>query len=304
VNHRVRVHHNMEKVSIIIPARNERHLTKTVDDVFDKATGDIEVLVFLDGPTEFQLPADRDSLVLINNNEPRGLKTALNTLAKTATGKYLLKLDGHCMMGEGFDEILAADCERDWLAVPSKYFYYPETGEKDKGPIDYYYMQCPYTDPKGRGNRFGNGLFPRLWNKRSEEKIDDLMTMTGCCWFVHRDKFIELGGMDLKDSATLSPESEELPLKYWLSGGRVVRNKNTWFAHLWQKQRHRGYDLKRNSQHRPAEVYLTGYFMNNRWPKQVRDIKWLIDKFQPPGWPENWEALKEDYERNNPGVYE
>lgn len=293
----------MDKVSIIIPARNEQYLSRTVADVFEKAVGKIEVLVFLDGLTDFSLPADRDFLTFIKNEESQGLKTALNTLAERATGKYLLKLDGHCIIGEGFDEILKADCERDWLAVPSKYFYYPETGKKAKGPVDYLYMQFPFIDREGRKNECGHGLTPRIWEKHDKKLVDDLMTITGCCWFVHRDRFLELGGMDLKDSTTLSPESEELPLKYWLSGGRVVRNKNTWFAHHWRRGGERGYNIKKVDQHRPAEVYLTGYFMNNRWPKQVRDFKWLIDKFQPPGWPDNWEELKEEFEREHPEAY-
>ena len=36
-------------ISVIIPARNEPFLQKTVDDVFEKAHGDLEVIVILDG---------------------------------------------------------------------------------------------------------------------------------------------------------------------------------------------------------------------------------------------------------------
>ena len=39
----------MKDVSIIIPARNEVFLQKTVSDLLTKAEGDIEVIVILDG---------------------------------------------------------------------------------------------------------------------------------------------------------------------------------------------------------------------------------------------------------------
>ena len=39
----------MSRVSLLIPARNERFLSRTVQDVCEKARGDVEVLVVLDG---------------------------------------------------------------------------------------------------------------------------------------------------------------------------------------------------------------------------------------------------------------
>ena len=47
----------MSKLSVIVPARNELFLNKTVDDLFAKAHGDVEVIAVLDGywPGEQQL---------------------------------------------------------------------------------------------------------------------------------------------------------------------------------------------------------------------------------------------------------
>ena len=39
----------MSRVSIILPSRNERFLPRTVQDLLDKAKGDIEVIPVLDG---------------------------------------------------------------------------------------------------------------------------------------------------------------------------------------------------------------------------------------------------------------
>ena len=105
----------MAKVSVLIPARNERFLVQTVADVLQKATGSIEIIVVLDGYwPEPQLP-DWPDLVIIHRGRARGMRAAINAAAAIAKGDYLMKTDAHCMFGEGFDEILKADCEDDWI---------------------------------------------------------------------------------------------------------------------------------------------------------------------------------------------
>ena len=39
----------MAKVSVIIPSRNEHFLQKTIDDLLEKAEGDVEIVVVMDG---------------------------------------------------------------------------------------------------------------------------------------------------------------------------------------------------------------------------------------------------------------
>jgi len=39
----------MNKLSIIIPSRDDRYLQKTIDDLIEKAVGEIEIIVVLDG---------------------------------------------------------------------------------------------------------------------------------------------------------------------------------------------------------------------------------------------------------------
>src|SRR5512142_1425523 len=99
------------KVSVLIPARNEPWLKKTVEDVLAKARGDIECLVVLDGyiPDE-PLPDDK-RLMIIRRGTPLGMRAALNGMASIAHGEFILKADAHTMWGEGFDESLKAACE-------------------------------------------------------------------------------------------------------------------------------------------------------------------------------------------------
>ena len=102
------------KVSIIIPSRNEvaviegkNVLQKTVADIYEKATGDFEVLVGFDGPPYQDFP-DYPNLRTVKLPDVVGIKTHINILAIMAKGKYIFKSDAHCMFAKGFDEVLQA----------------------------------------------------------------------------------------------------------------------------------------------------------------------------------------------------
>ena len=99
----------MGKVSVLIPSRNEQFLAPTVDDLFAKAEGEIEVLVFLDGYKPDPPLQERDNLILIHSRKPLGMRHAINACASVASGTYLMKCDAHCMFDEGFDYWLSDD---------------------------------------------------------------------------------------------------------------------------------------------------------------------------------------------------
>src|SRR3972149_8272953 len=73
---------NMAKVSVLIPSRNEKYLTKTVDGIFAKATGNIEVIIVLEGPTSYRLPHKRNNLILIQKPQAEGLRKPKMMLPK------------------------------------------------------------------------------------------------------------------------------------------------------------------------------------------------------------------------------
>ena len=77
-------------------------------------------------------------------------------------------------------------------------------------------------------------------------------------------------------------EAQEVGLKVWLSGGRVVVNKNTWYAH-WHRDT--GYNFTHEEQQefrnsvKQGREYSADYWLNNRWPQRVHDYEWLAEKF-------------------------
>src|SRR3989337_2251852 len=136
----------MAKVSILIPARNEVYevspgvtvLQRTIQDIYEKATGDFEVLVGQDGPP-FQELKDYPNLVWFDFPVARGTKPCLNEMVRMAKGKYIFKLDGHCSLSEGFDEVLQANMEDNWVVAPRLYVLNPRTWEwQDERFRDYF----------------------------------------------------------------------------------------------------------------------------------------------------------------------
>lgn len=284
----------MPEVSVIVPSRNERFLQPTLIELLSKARGDIEVLVILEGYWPQPPLLNDDRLILIHNGQPEGLRAAINTGAALAKGKYLLKIDAHCMLDEGYDLKLAEDCEDDWVVVPRRKRLDAEkwaVQEVNKPDIDYMYLSYP-DDPQDFG---GAGLNGKVWEERNKDKqlsqvlIDDLMSAQGSCWFMEKEYFYQLELMDDEHYGTFWNEAQEIMLKTWLSGGRCIVNKKTWYAHLHKGKKYgRGYNLDFSQLNIGAE-HTKKWIHNAAWDKQELPFEWIIDKFWPiPGWPDNW----------------
>jgi len=301
----------MSKVSVIIPARNERYLVNTVRDVFAKAQGDIEAVVILDGgniPAEWPaLQSAHTNLHTVHWAESRGMRPGINAGVASAISrgaKFIGKFDAHCLFGEGFDVKLAADCADNWIVVPrrkrldAENWTIQETGKLD---IDYHYLSFP-DNPDDFG---GPGLNGKVWEQRIRERLgksefdlDEEMSSQGSGWFMRADYFQYLELMDDANYGKFWNEFQELGLKSWLSGGQVMVNKRTWYAHLHKGRTYKGADGKGGRGYHLPESWLkqgAGFTWNWIWNdaafnhKQTRPFEWLIDHFWPvPTWKEDW----------------
>jgi len=300
----------MAKVSIIIPSRNETYrinsgetvLQKMVSDIYEKCSGDFEVLIAFDGPPYQKLPS-KPSLRTFNLPQPTGLKHCLNLLANKAKGKYLLKLDSHCMVSEGIDEILSADMEDNWIVTPRFYVLDAENWKwQDERFYDYFYLPCPFTDKKMF--RFQAGGH---WKERTKQRlhfaIDENMKLHGSSFFVSKKFFVKtLGGIREGWIDPSSGEDIELSLKTWLGpwGGRLMVNKKCWYAHMHKGgQRPRGWSVSGN-QIKKTYLAIANYWMKDSWKKAIHPLSWLIEKFWPvPTWPENFRELWEKWKKES-----
>lgn len=285
----------MEKVSIIIPARNERFLPQTVDDIFAKAAGDIEIIVVLDGYWPDPILEDRPNLILIHRGAAQGMRPAINSAAAISKGEYLMKCDAHCMFAEGFDETLQADCDDNWVVVPRRKRLDAENWciqDVGKPDIDYNYLSYP-DNPADFG---GPGLNGRIWTQKALERtdpkydVDEEIAFQGSCWFMPRDYFHYLELMDTESFGPFWNEAQELAFKSWLSSGKVMRNKKVWYAHLHKGKKYgRGYHLDRGWAKTGATYTKRWLYEDRIWHKQKHPLTWLLEKFMPmPTWPENW----------------
>ena len=282
------------KLSVIIPSRGEQFMPQTVEDVFAKAKGPIEVWVVLDGYWPTVWPKERANLMYIHRGAPQGMRSAINSGVSVARGEFLLKCDAHCAFDEGFDVKLLADMEDDWVVVPRRKrldaanWCIQDVGKPD---IDYMYLSYP-DDPQDFG---GPGLNGKVWDSKNKDLtlkevlIDDIASCQGSAWFMHRDYFYSLELMDEEHYGTFWNECQEIFLKAWLSGGRCVVNKKTWYAHLHKGKTYgRGYHLASEELTKGA-TFTKNWIYNRAWAKQTRPFSWFVEKFSPmPTWPGDW----------------
>ncbi len=137
--------------------------------------------------------------------------------------------------------------------------------------------------------RFDSELHFQYWpryEKRPETQTDiaEVLSSVGACFFMRRDRFRKLGCLD-EGHGSWGQFGTEVSCKSWLSGGRQVVNKTTWFSHYFRVNKAGfPYPISGNDQER-ARVYSRKFWRNGEWKLQARPLSWLITKFWPvDGW--------------------
>lgn len=306
-------------LSILIPARNEMFLSRTIDDLLENIEGNTEIIAVLDGAWP-EIPIKDDKRVtLVYLHESIGQRAATNLACRLSTAKYVMKVDAHCAFDKGFDVKLLKDMRDNWTVAPLMKNLHAFDWVCDKCGNTRYQGRtpesCPYcsntTDfhrnivwrakdsPKSASFRFDRTLHFQYFNefsKRPEGKpmIAESMSLQGSCFLLTRKKYWELNICD-EAFGSWGQQGVEVACKTWLSGGRVMVNKNTWYAHMFRTQ---GgdfgfpYDIS-GSQIDHARKLSRELFQNNTWPQQIKPLSWLINKFAPvPDWHETKKLTK------------
>jgi len=298
-------------LSVLIPARNEMFLKRTIEDIVEHREGETEVIAILDGAWADPPIPDYDGVTLVYHPESRGQRAATNEAARLSRAEFVMKCDAHCSFDQGFDVKLIMDCERDWTVVPRMYNLHAfdwvckGCGERTyQGPKPEKCGKCEGTEhemdvvwkPRLRRRsdfaRFDSDLRFQYWRAyegRPEAKRDiaDLMCHVGACWMMPRERYWELGGCD-EEHGSWGQMGVEISCKSWLSGGRQVVNKKTWFAHMFRTQPGFGfpYPLSGRAVNKARE-HSRELWIGNSWEKAVRPFSWILEKFKPiPTWHE------------------
>lgn len=299
-------------LSVIIPARNEMFLNNTIDDVIEKKRGNTEIIVILDGGWPTIPVRQHADVTVIYHDQSVGQRAAINEAARLSNAKFIMKLDAHCIVDEGFDVKLMADCEPKWMVVPRMYNLHAFNwvcdvcGKKEyqgPTPIACFDSKCdskdfhremvwkPRLSRESKYYRFDENLHFQYWGEygfRPEARGDivDTMSILGACFFMHRDFFWEIDGCD-EEHGSWGQQGTEMACKVWSIGGAVKVNKKTWFSHLFRTQGGDfGFPYPLSSKDvEKARARSRELWMKNKWPKAIHDLNWLLDKFKPvPGW--------------------
>jgi glycosyltransferase involved in cell wall biosynthesis len=296
----------MVDLSVIIPGRNEMFFSRTVENLANMR-GDTEVIAVCDGSWPDPPIKDHPRVTILHYTESIGQRAATNAGVRLSQAKFIMKLDAHCAVDEGFDVKLMADCDEDWTIIPRMYnlhafdwvcedghrrYQGPSGGCAECGkPTTRDIVWKPRLNRVTDFARFDNTLHFQYWNRykrrpEAQGDIADTMSHVGACWFQHRERYLQLGGLDEKHGSW-GQVGTEVSCKSWLSGGRQVVNKKTWFGHMFRTQ---GGDFGfpyhiSNEQQEKARKYSRWLFLEGNWQGAIRPLSWLVEKFAPvPDW--------------------
>lgn len=291
-------------LSILIPARNEEFLAKTVEDILANIEADTEVIVVLDGEWADPPIPQHPRVIVVALPESIGQRAATNLACRLSKAKYIMKVDAHCAFDKGFDRILIEDMQDDWTVVPTMRNLHAfnwvckcsvETYQ-DKGNI------CPGCGSKmekkmiwqpRRGTRNYSYCFDaephfqyfRSYSNRPEGKGDltETMSLQGSCFMLTRDKYWELD-ICSEEFGSWGSQGIEVAVKTWLSGGKVMCNHKTWYAHMFRTKAQNGFGFpypQSGKQIDSAKKKARELFYERKWDKAIHPLSWLIERFMP-----------------------
>lgn len=302
-------------LSILIPARNEEFLSRTIEDIVSNMEADTEVIAVLDGAWANPPIKQHPRVTVIYLPESIGQRASTNLACKLSKAKYIMKVDAHCAFDKGFDRKMIAAFKKagdDVTMVPimrnlHAFDWVCECGNshyQDKGSLC---QKCHRAMEKKMiweprpGTRNWSYCFDsephfqyfREYGKRPEcEKQGDItetMSLQGSAFMLTREKYWELDICD-ESFGSWGSQGIEVAVKTWLSGGRVLVNHKTWYAHMFRTKAQNGFGFPyqlSGKQVDGAKKKARELFYKGKWDKAIRPLSWLVDKFMPvPGWTE------------------
>lgn len=216
------------KLSAVIPSYKDPYLQPTIDSILENSGlgDDIEVIAVLDGYWISELKPDpRVKLLHLGRN--RGMRDAINAGVAMAQGEFLMRADSHCMFAPGFAKEMTDTCKENEIMTATRYFLDPVRWERmENAPVIYEKLKI----------RDGKKFEGQFWRTRDRERahipIDETMSMQGSFWIMpHKWWDDVIGELQTEGYGPLIQDSHEMVFKTWKAGGRLMVNKNTWFAH-------------------------------------------------------------------------
>lgn len=316
---------NNYDLSVLIPARNEEFICETVESCLSAIRGNTEIIVWLDGdwPLGRGIPDD-PRVTVVYSSTSIGQRGATNQACRLSKAKYVFKADAHCAFDEGFDVKMMAEMHDDWTMIPKMFNLHAFNWQCKKCGNETYQGQVPKECPNcDNMEQFEKVMVwkPRLnkesetyrfdvtlhfqyhgdrkhWGNNDNEDIIETMSTQGSGFMLTREKYWELKISDeaMAGKNGWGQQGVEVACKTWLSGGRLVVNKKTWYSHMFRTQGGTfgfPYPFEPGEQEMAREI-SRDLWLNNKWEGQKLPLSWLIEKFKPlADWhdPSNKEVL-------------
>ena len=309
----------MEKieVSVLIPSRNEEFLSWTVDDLLENTNDCTEIIVTLDGAWSQPPMKQHPRLNVIYLPEAIGQRQAEKIAARLAKGKYLLKVDAHCNFDKDFDLKMLEGFKKtgdnvvmlaimknlhcyDWKCRKCGCRTYQDKGSTcpDCGRTDMYkkrvwqgrrgtHATSYCFDSTSHFQYFSDYTIRPEYKKDLEETgFTESMSLQGSFWMLTKDKYFELD-IDNDEFGSWGNQGTATACFFWLSGGKVLVNHNTWYSHMFRtKGEVFGFPYPQSGREvQKTKDKIKDLFWNGRFEGQTKNLSWLVEKFSPvPGW--------------------
>jgi hypothetical protein len=294
-------------LSILIPSRNEQFLARTIQDILENIEGNTEIIVGLDGLWAEPPINDNPRVTIVHVSESIGQRAMTNQLCRLSDAKYIMKVDAHCAFDKGFDVKMMSVMHDDWTMAPVMRNLHAFNWVCPDGHIRYQGPSGPCTEcgketvkdvvwiPKNNPQSSSYCFDPEPhfqyfneFKKRPEGQgeLTESMSLQGSCFMLTRAKYWELNICD-EQFGSWGSQGIEVAVKTWLSGGKVIINHNTWYAHMFRTQ---GGDFGfpyeiSGSAVGHAKKTARELFFKGTWELQQKPLSWLVERFWPvPGW--------------------
>ena len=305
-------------LSICIPARSEEFLVRTIQDILQNKRGNTEIIVGLDGEWSNPPIPQHPDVNVIYYPQSIGQRAMTNQCVKLSRAKYVLKLDAHCALDEGFDlkmieafnevkdeNVVMAPLMRNLWVYDWKCYKCGKREYQDRidiCPVDGNKMKkkmlwIAKKSPRSTAFCFDSEPHFQYHNEQRKKQVGDIvetMSLQGSCFMTYRHMYWKHNICD-EAFGSWGSQGIEIACKFWLSGGQTLVNRRTWYAHCFRTKAVFGFPYKLSgSQVQRAKRLAKDIFFNNRWPGQTLPLSWLVEKFMPvPGWSqEQIEQLK------------
>jgi len=320
----------MYELSILIPSRNEEFLARTVQDLLEHKSPETEIIVGLDGQWSDPPLTKHKDVTVVYFNKSQGQRGMTNHLCRLSRAKYVAKTDAHCAFDQDFDlKMLEAFKETgdnvvmipvmknlhafDWVCKDCGARTYQDTAPKscykcNSTNLFKDVMWEPKKSPNSTAFCFDSTphfQYDSRWKKLQEGKgdITESMSIQGSFFMLTRENYWRLNIGD-EEFGSWGSQGIQVACSFWLSGGRVLCNHRTWYAHMFRTKADFGFPYPNPGRiAQNAKKLAKNKLYENKWPHQIYPSSWLVEKFSVvPGWSDD--ALKDlkEHERplNNP----